>query len=161
MKKYVHYSRRGVNKFDRNMFIPVKNEPMRNKPSGCFWGSPVDTDMNWEHWCKNNDFATSSLREENKIVFTLTEDAKVLTIKSVNDLKDLPKLKTLMGMEKFYTYLDFEEISKSYDAIELLLSEEEIDFSNHKITGLYYELYGWDCDTILVMNPDVIIEEGR
>ena len=23
---------------------------------------------------------------------------------------------------------------------------------------LYYQLYGWDCDSIVVMNPDVIIE---
>ena len=45
--------------------------------------------------------------------------------------------------------IDFESLSKSYDAIELHLSDSE--------DNLYMMLYGWDCDSILIMNPDVIV----
>ena len=47
--------------------------------------------------------------------------------------------------------LDFEKLSKEYDAIEVFISKDE---------QLYWDLYGWDCDSILIMNSD-IIEEVR
>jgi len=46
-------------------------------------------------------------------------------------------------------FLDFEKIKESYDAIELLISKDQ---------RLYYKLYGWDCDCILVLNKDAIEE---
>ena len=51
---------------------------------------------------------------------------------------------------KVWTTLDFEKLAQEYDAIEVLISGDP---------GLYYELYGWDCDSILIMNPEIIIEE--
>ena len=40
-----------------------------------------------------------------------------------------------------------------YDAIELHLSEEVVD---DYLESLYFKLYGWDCDSILIMNKDII-----
>ena len=48
-----------------------------------------------------------------------------------------------------WCFLDFEKLSKSYDVIEVNISADR---------DLYWELYGWDCDSILVMNPSVIVE---
>ena len=50
--------------------------------------------------------------------------------------------------------LDFELLTYEYDAIELHLSEDNSrgDF----MECLYWVLYGWDCDSILIMNPDVV-----
>ncbi|MFR3519297.1 MAG: hypothetical protein ACLTT4_12785 [Coprobacillus cateniformis] len=45
--------------------------------------------------------------------------------------------------------LDFEELKRQYDAIEVNISNDY---------GLYWKLYGWDCDSILVMNSDVVVE---
>ena len=42
---------------------------------------------------------------------------------------------------------------KKYDAIELHLSDEVTD---DYLESLYFKLYGWDCDSILIMNPDII-----
>lgn len=40
------------------------------------------------------------------------------------------------------------------DAIELHLSEDE---SPDGMNGLYWLLYGWDCDSILILNPKIVI----
>lgn len=43
----------------------------------------------------------------------------------------------------------FRKISQKYDAVEINISSDG---------KLYWDLCGWDCDSILVMNPDVIKE---
>ena len=44
---------------------------------------------------------------------------------------------------------DFEKmVEDGVDAIKLNLSKGDYE--------LYYEFYGWDCDSILIMNPDII-----
>ena len=45
--------------------------------------------------------------------------------------------------------LDFEKLAETYDAIEVSISD---DFE------LYYQLYGWDCNSIVIMNPKIIVE---
>lgn len=72
----------------------------------------------------------------------MSPDAKVLYINSVDDLINLPKLE---NKYTDWTILDFEKIAEEYDAIEV-----NIDSS------LYYALYTWDCDSILIMNPNII-----
>jgi len=44
-------------------------------------------------------------------------------------------------------YLDFNKLKEEYDAIEVFISSD---------SRLYRALYGWDCDSILIMNKDVI-----
>ena len=44
--------------------------------------------------------------------------------------------------------IDFEKLASRYDAIEVLISKDG---------RLYSALYGWDCDSILILNPNVII----
>ena len=46
---------------------------------------------------------------------------------------------------KMLVEYDFERVAKDYDFIDF------------KVKELYYQLYGWDLDSILVLNPDVII----
>lgn len=90
----------------------------------------------------NNDTEFKICEEDNKFVFTLSPDAKVLYINSVDDLINLPKLE---NKYTDWTILDFEKIAEEYDTIEV-----NIDSS------LYYALYTWDCDSILIMNPNII-----
>ncbi len=80
----------------------------------------------------------------------MSDDAKILQINSVKDIENLPTHKDDFSCS--WTLLDFEKLSKIYDVIEANISN-----SNE----LYFALYGWDCDSILVMNPDVIQEIQR
>lgn len=143
--QYIHY---GDDKFDITKFNKVVNRPESTKPFGGFWGSRKNAVFGWKEWCTEIDFKFKNLTK--KLQFSLSNDARILVIDNTNLLVDLPQNKENHILNKIYVTLDFEELSKEYDAIEVLISEDEL---------LYQELYGWDCDSILVMNPDVIITE--
>ena len=145
MKKYIHY---GHTKFDKNMFATIRNVDCSTKPRGGLWASDVNAKHGWKEWCESNEFRDCN--KENSFTFTLSDNAKVLYIESVNDLQSLPKGKDKLGLNfSLWTLLDFEKLAETYDAVEVSISS---DFD------LYYQLYGWDCDSIVIMNPDVIIE---
>ena len=77
----------------------------------------------------------------------MKEGSKVLTIDNAKMLSGLPQQESIY---KFLSvFLDFEKIKEEYDAIEVLIS------SDHQ---LYYDLYGWDCDSLLVLNKECIEE---
>ena len=90
-------------------------------------------------------------REENSFRFRLSENANVLSIRSADDLiKILPKDYDYHGFGQDFrmVYLDFEEMVRNgIDAVYVEISSDN---------RLYWALYGWDCDSIVVMNPDVV-----
>lgn len=130
---YIHY---GNTHFDPDLVAKVHNRPLWTKPLGGLWASRVDAKFGWKDWNAVNQL--KECVEENSFTFLLTEDVKVLEIRSVEDLDGLL---TPSGM-------DFEQLlSEGIDAVELFLESRD----------LYYALYGWDCDSILIMNKEVII----
>lgn len=150
--KYIHY---GHKEFRRDWFQPIKNDPegLGSKPVGGLWASNVLAECGWKWWCEDTNFRECS--EENSFTFSLKEDANVLRIESIKDLESLPKCKSLLAEQLEvnipWVLLDFEALQKSgVDAIEVDMN-----------MGLYFALYGWDCDCILVMDPDVIVTEGE
>lgn len=147
-KKYIHY---GHSRFKKEVFIKPINQPFCVKPWGGFWASPADAKWGWKQWCESENFYTNRLTRS--FEFTLSPEAKVLHIRSVEDLNGLPGQQCdFMN----WVCLDFEKLmEEGYDAVELHLSEEKRSGSFQD--GLYYVLYGWDCDSILVMNPDIIV----
>lgn len=146
--KYIHY---GSDSFDIDKFEPIKNKEFGwAKPSGGFWASSTDTEWGWKQWCKAEGFCVDNLQKS--FEFTLKDDARVYHIRSVYDLQSLPEWK---GLFKSTGYcIDFEKAMKDWDAIELHLSE---DRTSDYLNGLYFELYSWDCDSILIMNPEIIV----
>lgn len=143
MKKYIHY---GHNRFLPHRFKPVENDSCLPKPWGGLWASPVDAAYGWKEWCEIEGFHTDNLKKH--FVFTLREDAKVLYITSEDQLSDLPKKKTF-PYSSMWMAMDFEALSREgFDAVEVSISSDP---------RLYWSLYGWDCDSIVVMNPDVIL----
>ena len=143
---FIHY---GSNSFDEEMFCEICNVTFRNKPFGGLWSSPEGY-YTWKEWCEGNSFHLDRLKESFR--FKLKPNAKVLVLYNAKDLESLPRIKEYEGDYKLFNEdIDFEAISKEYDAILVFVYAGEDYFDN-----LYQALYGWDCDTLLVMNKDVI-----
>lgn len=148
MKVYRHY---GHGKFDSEKFDPVKNERHFCKPMGGLWGSPVGEPGTWEEWCRSESFHMDLLAEF--FDFKLREGARVALIDRLWDLQALmdryaqPIDPTWMYPKR---YLDFEKIKADWDAIELTSDGQWATRISEP------DLYGWDCASILVLNPDVV-----
>lgn len=163
---YRHY---GSQKFDPKAFIPISNKMFSNKPSGGLWACPtVDVDISWDQWSRDNEFCTDKLKEY--FDFKLKRGAKILIIKNIKDLDKLPRVKSsdehkdiidwmkridsnILGQDD----IDFEELAKNYDGIMVwMYRSKDIDTTKRLFDGMYYRMYGWDVDTLLVFNPDIV-----
>lgn len=141
---YIHY---GCKEFLKSKFREIKNINF-TKPLGGLWASDVAAENGWKTWCEDNDFRENT--EENAFYFNLAPEANVLHIRSLKDLNGLPVNRDRKSWFLTAVCLDFEALKKSgYDAIELHLSNDY---------RLYWAMYGWDCDSILIMNSDVVEE---
>ena len=144
--EYIHYGSSELISISH-----IKNRRGFSKPQGGLWASQVDSKFGWKEWCDREKFRVNTL--DNSFKFTLKDDAKIFHIYSINDLKQLPKQRT--EFELTWYCLDFEEIEKEFDGIELHLSEEKFEGENFG-QGLYFALYGWDCDSILLFHNHAI-----
>lgn len=149
MQKYIHY---GADTFERSAFKHVVNINYFNKPKGGLWASRVDDECGWKNWCECEEFRLERL--EYAFTFTLKESANVVEIETSTDIVcKLPLCETLKSecpsCERYY--IDFEDcIKRGIDAIEII-----------DIGEVYWSLYGWDVNCILILNPDIIVTEER
>lgn len=135
MKTYIHY---GSAAFDPEKFNPPMNRPNGNKPLGGLWASPEGSAMSWKEWCLAEDFRVGDLAESFR--FSLVESAKILHVYGRDDIDPL------LNRQDGALFFDFEGLMRQgYDAVE------------YHIESAWQTLYGWDCDSILVLNPDVIV----
>jgi len=167
-KRYIHY---GSERFVLKRFNDISNRNEIHpvcKPNGGLWASPVDANIGWKYWCEVEHFHTERL--EHSFTFTLADDAKILYL---NDIVHKNSDKTLTMDSQFKNtirlfdttyayrdknqkpdltdyemYIDFWRLKNlyNYDAIELTMT----DF-------FYWLLYGWDVDSLLVLNPDCVV----
>jgi hypothetical protein len=139
---YIHY---GHKEFDINKFVAPKSRQWNNKPTGGLWASRTDAKYGWKHWCENKNYDWCDL--EQSFTFKVSDNANVIHINCVEDVKKLPDQKTDLDLTYIKT-VDFEQLmSDGIDAIEFNISND---------WNLYMALYGWDCDSILILNPDII-----
>jgi len=133
------------NSFETEKFQPVKNRRgSLNKPTGGLWSSPHDSLHSWSR------ASTSMGIEDLKTSFNFIYSGNTLVIDS---LKDLTKIKwTAYRGWDFLKVPDFEDlISRGFDAI-YLTDDGEI----RTRFGQEYNLYGWDCETVFIMNKESI-----
>ena len=145
-KIYIHY---GSDHYDESLFCKIINREYTNKPFGGLWSSPVESDITWKEWCDAESFRECD--EKNSFKFRLKPEAKILTLENKDDLSNLPRVKLDLSYITMNIDIDFEALSEEYDAIMVYVHRGKDYFDN-----LYHELYGWDCDTLLVMNKEVI-----
>ena len=80
--------------------------------------------------------------------FMLKPEARILVLKTKDDVRRAART----GHSCYFGNLicfDFEALAQAWDVIDF------------HIAHLYMDMYGWDCDSTLVLNPDVIEEVGR
>jgi hypothetical protein len=155
---YIHY---GSTVYDPSKFQAIKNNLVWTKPEGGLWATPKDAKLGWKEWC--DEFGNKACSDENSFLFTTVHDANILQINTVEDLRGLPTLKNqieIPGLDSpievpvDYICLDFERLMASgVDAIQVNISEDP----SYSVDRLRKKLDAWDCDTILIMNPDIIV----
>jgi len=139
----VHY---GDDEYMSNKFEPIKDVPYRNKPKGGLWTSPLDCKWGWKDWCITENFG--NIEKYFVIRFTGT----VFKIDSYQDAMELPWIE--QGSTHFLVFQPL--VLMGIDAVYLTENgEDETRFSDPK------SLYGWDCETVLVMNPECINIESK
>lgn len=139
MTKYIHY---GSKAFDKSKFEKISNSFI--KPRGGLWAARVDSLFGWKQW--NDESKFRKCTRENSFTFSLTPRANVVELFTFEDLQKLPKLQKDYPIGEYYL-IDFEEcVKQGIDAIEL----------RDIWKGLYFPLYGWDCECILILNPEIV-----
>ena len=137
---YIHYGHSCFGKID-----PIRNLGYGTKPKGGLWASRQDDPYGWKKWCEQEKFWLDTFSMCFR--FTLKDNAHILELSNRDQLIGLPQL---IHKDEIFPYwlscrLDFEQLQKDYDAIEIT--------DIHKFS---LALYGWDCNSILIMNPDIV-----
>lgn len=129
------------NQLDIAKFELVKNREF-TKPRGGLWASPVGAEYGWSEWCEDNNFGDLSCS------FTFEFDGNVFVVDGIRAARRLPWI----NCHNYFKYPDFEKIlSLGYDAIWLTCEGEQN--TRHSMPSFY----GWDCESVLVMNPSGIV----
>jgi len=127
------------NTLDVGRIKPIVNRD--SKPVAGLWASPTKSNYGWREFCLREDYGDLST----SFVFSVT--GNILKIDSKDDLEKIE-----WYCKWGYYFPDFELMQNEVDAIWLT------------ITGLFetknllnkYVLYGWDCESVLIMNKNVI-----
>lgn len=142
--KLIHY---GSTIYEPNKVGAIKNINSFVKPEGGLWTSPIDSKWGWCDWNDNEGFRECDIK--NSFTVELSNNAKILVIDNEDDMYKMPKIEGFLG--RFYP--DFEKIADQYDAIWLTVNGQSKTRHGHPMN-----LYGWDCESVLVLNPDCIIQ---
>ena len=150
--------------FDKKLLKPSDkmNNNIVNKPIGGFWASPEDAKYGWKEFYEDvfmEDRLKDKFKNMIKFRFTLSDDARIITIDDIQDINDKLKFNKFSCGNNLY--IDFDSMRNDYDGIELTDPMLGHYFLNPK---QYPELskkeecfYCWDCESIVIWNPDIII----
>lgn len=144
-----------------NKDLPMKDLSFLNKPSGGLWASPLIENGEflsaWEEWCYCESFNLDSL--EKYVQFKLKETARVLIIDSEDTYIEIMEkykkdLYSVFHMNRYV--LDFDKISKDYDAVFLTESAAWTMHLYLQSRNDYADFNSWDVESIVILNFDAI-----
>ena len=144
---YIHY---GSNAFDKYKFKQAETRYSGSesniwiKPKHGLWASRKDSPKGWNIWITENNLSYEYPIFDS-FAFKLKTNAKIFNIKSSKDLQRLKEFGVYKKHDFLYGIDINPLIKKGYDGIELFINSE-----------LYWDLYGWDCDSIILFNSDCI-----
>lgn len=138
--RLIHY---GSDEYQANIFRPISDVPFRNKPRGGLWTSPVGSEHGWAEWCAAEVFG------ELEKSFEIQFEGRLLVIDGVEDMMSMPWI--ACNGTSFISFQALCAIGFTYDAIHLTIKgERETRYTFPE------SLYGWDCESVLILNPDSI-----
>ena len=145
------------------------------------WGSPVDSENSWKAWNDSTEY--SECDDNNTFRFRVKDGFKILMIDSpesaislVENYLTVDYVRLRFGVEKQIDP-DSDVLEEKLQCIDFIRhgsmfewrSIRKLDFIKMQNDGyagmeisltafpkLYYLLYRWDCDSIVVWNPDAI-----
>ena len=144
--KVVHYTK----PFFKLHSITIKNCDGKSglfiKPRGGLWCSPVDSEYGWIDWCRAESFG--DIDHEQMVTLDI-DTSNFVVIDSVQDME------TKLPWYQFdgpVQAIDFEKmVQQGVDGIHLT-EKGQIDTRwSHP-----HNLYGWDCETVFIMNERCI-----
>lgn len=161
----------GTDHFDYDGFREIKNgksySVIANKPlphTG-LWASPEKSQHGWFDWCSEEHFRDDENYWTNYFIFRLTRKARVLYVDSydafiskMSPYFNFKEVSEIYGIAGFY--VDYEKMKEDYDAV-WLTAEGEVQARYPRDMCDISEapcLYGWDCESLFVLNKDVVIE---
>lgn len=141
---FIHY---GADKFNFEAFQPPRNY-LPTKPIGGLWCSPVgDEFYSWLEWCKDNEYPCIV---NLALKFQLPNTARVLTVETDEDYDLLfANYGNVTLSFSPFKMIDWIKVAQDYDSVYVLISKNR---------SLYWKLYGWDCDTLWICNPQIMRE---
>ena len=124
--------------------IAVANS-QHSKPVGGLWASPVDSAWGWADWCREQDFRLERLAVGIQLEISLD---RAIVINSSADLGQL---------DWAGDYPDWESMAeRGVDVVYLTL--DGLRSTASPMLGIREQLYGWDCESLVVLNLRAIGE---
>ena len=156
MSEQIIYRHFGSKAFHPEYFTRITNDPVRSKPYGGLWASRVGASHGWKEFCETAQYQTKHLQKH--FDFTLRPNAHIHTIRTIEDLFVLPMRENPNPAVYGACLPDFVMCIKlGIDAVELTWYGEEFRQPGSGPVG--GALRSWDCDSIVILNPDIILTE--
>lgn len=178
---YVHY---GSTKFDPSIIKPLDyHEPGHFSSSvkppfySGLWGSPIESENSWKAWNDGSEY--SECDDSNAFRFKVKDGYKILMIDSLESAINLienyfmpNKIRSLFRervdvLQEKQSCIESLRCSDPFlvcgmDGINFMKINDAgysgMEISLTEFPKLYYILYGWDCDSIVVWNPEAVIQ---
>lgn len=160
-KKYIMIGAPIISKeLFRNVLRPLDNYSFI--PNGGFWASEYidNTEISaWNKYLQQRQEIAEAKDTCQSTIFTLKDDAKILTIENANDILELSKkypsyhhiLSCIENLNFSKTTFDFEMLSKDYAGIY-------VNYKNIYKENKNFTFDNWEVNTLLLFNLDCIKE---
>ena len=147
-ERYIHY---GSSHFENGRYNIPEDLVYSNKPRGGFWACSCNAVNSWKKWCIDNDFHRKC-DDRVSFYFRIFPIANILTIATLEDCQKLPIRCTELMLKKVIDYKAC--LEQGIDAIEY---KYDLACESDEFDAIDDVMWGWDCDSILILNPAIIL----
>tara|TARA_Y100000034_G_C6777367_1_gene347189 strand:+ start:69 stop:584 length:516 start_codon:yes stop_codon:yes gene_type:complete len=150
----IHYSK---SVFDISKIETIKNRGWGSKPKGGLWTCPSNSRYSWKAYIDLCEMDLGSFMTTLRI----PKAARIYTVDSLASLRDLWIKYPFKNNEcdGHGNALNWESIAKDFDVFHLTVEGlNSTHLPEIGINGMhdYIDLYGWDCETILILNAKMV-----